>query len=265
MAKLSSRKSEVLWLWLSSITYGAYAALFCVSVYILLSRLHAKDASNARFLLVIVLMFVSSTAAMVLDFVPIFVTIDPVSSNDSEILKKFGVVWAALLQVPFLMLTSIIGDGLLIWRCFMVYQRRVVIIIVPILFLLTTVGCSIVATGSSLAQVFQYHNGVTAGEDTAQLREDTNVSVLIESAAVLLFYASSFATVLITTVLIARRIFRISKGVLQYANVSGGGRYQRVAILIIESGAAYTLTILGSCDVPDLSSRYDPDGLSYES
>lgn len=230
---LSLQKEEVLWLWLSSVTYGFYTAVFVICVYILLSR-RAKDSINKHLLVVIVLLYISSTVAIALNFTSILLVIEIPSDHAATSNDLRAPHLITSIQAPFMLVNSLIGDALLIWRCYMVWGKRLKIIIFPALSYLISAGTFCTFLYGVAALQISRRNSLPDGSSPQQE---------MLGASVFMFYGASFVSVLVTTALISGRIIWINRGVRKHFDVGSGNAYQRVAIIILESGAAYTLCI----------------------
>ncbi|KZT19093.1 hypothetical protein NEOLEDRAFT_73272 [Neolentinus lepideus HHB14362 ss-1] len=242
MGSLSFRKQDILWTWLSSVIYGVYAVMFAGCVYILMSRLTDKveDVVNKRLLVVMILLFVSSTVTIVLDVVVELLTVDVEACSDTgseacPLQKTMAILQAVI--VPFLLFNILIGDGLWLWRCYMVWQARLKVVIFSCFLYLVTIVCF----GCSFG--FYLYFSVAHSED---LELDTPpLLITLAGLAVLLFYVISLINVGILTCLISWRIISVNGGLRRHLNVDRGRRYQRIAILIIESGVMYTVCTVG--------------------
>ncbi|EPQ56053.1 hypothetical protein GLOTRDRAFT_129252 [Gloeophyllum trabeum ATCC 11539] len=237
MGRLCLHQEEVLWLWIASIIYGAYAAVFASCVYILLSRLQAKNLMNGRLLLVTVLLFVTSTAAITLNFLVDLLIIDvPTSGTNAEELHLPNIIVS--IETPLVLLNSLIGDALLIWRCFVMWDRRIKFVLLPCLSYFvclgtfcTTAYCIIALTASRqtvLSATWRRHNILSANFGYSGLT----------------FFGASLVTVLATTVLISWRILRTNKALREHLNVPRGRQIRRIGVLFIETGLAYAICIL---------------------
>ncbi|EPQ56047.1 hypothetical protein GLOTRDRAFT_93540 [Gloeophyllum trabeum ATCC 11539] len=120
MARLTTHQDEMLWLWvlggnILTGALGSYVAVFAISLYILLARLGAKDSINGRLLVITISLFLSSTAAIILNLLVIFLIVDvPTNGTDAEMLKALHLANILLaIETPFILLNSLIGDALL--------------------------------------------------------------------------------------------------------------------------------------------------------
>lgn len=240
MARLTTHQDEMLWLWLTGLLYGSYVAVFAISLYILLARLGAKDSINGRLLVITILLFLSSTAAIILNLLVIFLIVDvPTNGTDAEMLKALHLANILLaIETPFILLNSLIGDALLIWRCYVLWDRRNRFVIFPCLSYLVCVG-------TSCTTLYCIYALTAAGQTvlSVTLRDQNALTVAVGWIG-LSFFGTSLVTVLSTTILITVRILR-TNGEVQDLNIKGSRhrRYRRIAMLFIESGLAYALCV----------------------
>ncbi|KAG7451849.1 uncharacterized protein BT62DRAFT_1071059 [Guyanagaster necrorhizus] len=114
---------------------------------------------------------------------------------------------------------TVLADSTMIWRCWMVWGRRWQIILLPTLFLSSTIVFKIIATYRSYATI----NGYTPG-------------YVLQSAFIL-------ATTLSCTSLIIYRIVTVARA--GGTQVGGGvGAYRHVIEVFIESSALYSLSLI---------------------
>jgi hypothetical protein len=139
---------------------------------------------------------------------------------------------------------SIIGDGILVYRCWVVFSRSWLAIGVSVVLWLATTGCSVAAL--YFAGTLHSHDTVNAGK----------LQPLITS-----FLASSIALNVVTTGLIVYRIWRVEQSsrrmnaVSYWASVNQLNRSPAVhqphisrlrhaMLVMVESGALYTGTAI---------------------
>ncbi|EMD36422.1 hypothetical protein CERSUDRAFT_106312 [Gelatoporia subvermispora B] len=124
----------------------------------------------------------------------------------------------------------LIGDAILIYRCWVVYERRWMMIVVPALLWVAT------CVMSMFTMVLSADIASTSGINAAFL------TPFISSA-----FSLTVALNIVTTSLIVLRIWNISRDVRRYS--TGNNKVAFVVRIIIESGLLYTLTaviILGT-------------------
>ncbi|KAF9463941.1 hypothetical protein BDZ94DRAFT_1137148, partial [Collybia nuda] len=144
--------------------------------------------------------------------------------------------WVNVMKSVTVLIQTILGDGMLIYRCWIVYSRSWKILIAPMIFFLGDVGCAIV---------------VTFREATLRAR------VLVNSSSIKPlftgFYAASIALNILTTTLIVIRIWRVEREKAQFVYQTnstrrsprhGQTRLGKLMRVVIESGLIITVTSL---------------------
>ncbi|KAJ6477062.1 hypothetical protein C8R45DRAFT_934688 [Mycena sanguinolenta] len=116
---------------------------------------------------------------------------------------------AAIFMEP----SSFIADGLVIYRCYVVWNNNVLVTILPLLML-------IAGTILGLVEIFDF------------------------SLSLYPFFAISLATNVLVTMLTAGRIWWISHYSRAYLQVAERRRYTSAGAILIESGMLYSATIL---------------------
>ncbi|KAF8186763.1 hypothetical protein BJ912DRAFT_926918 [Pholiota molesta] len=121
-------------------------------------------------------------------------------------------------------ITFAIADGLLIWRCFHVWNHSLRIILLSLVFLITEIALFLV----QISFEAKFTNSTISVTLAARLNAVTSAA-----------YFMSFGTTLVTTALIAYRIYSVSK----QQGVSSK-RLKHVIDIVVQSGAVYALSQL---------------------
>ncbi|TFY62832.1 hypothetical protein EVG20_g6554 [Dentipellis fragilis] len=151
-------------------------------------------------------------------------------------------------------LAQITADGLLIYRCFIIWNRRQLVILPLIALLLATSACNLAA---------MYYDS-----QTYEIRRDTSpesgppptwfhllkMSTTFATAS----YALTLATTVVTTALIAARIWWTSRELGRSLNRSSGSMYKSAIILIVESGALWSSGLIAALIVHHTALQYAP-------
>ncbi|KZT19736.1 hypothetical protein NEOLEDRAFT_931591 [Neolentinus lepideus HHB14362 ss-1] len=147
MGSLSFQKASILWLWIISMFYGSHIALFVAASYILSSRWRTSKTQMILFILIIVL-FIMSTAAVVLAFTEAFMTVNVLVNNRGYPGETEAVLRAKeisnLLDCLISLIANVfnvIADGLTIWRCYIICHRWFTVVAIPIELLVVALGC----------------------------------------------------------------------------------------------------------------------------
>ncbi|KAJ8594654.1 hypothetical protein M405DRAFT_850039 [Rhizopogon salebrosus TDB-379] len=208
---------SLLCLFLETLLYGAFFTLYWLTLFILLKR---NVIQRQLLIPVVTVLLCNATAHLIINFVQaleafIFqahtVGADAYYSNLSSPLE--------LAKMAFYITQTILADSVILWRCYVLYNKSLSIAIPGCVVLLTNgaIGCYVVWTLSGI------HSG-SLGSAT--------------------WWISSFYTLTMTisntcTILIAWRIYRTRRFL-----PGGIARLLPIFIVIVESGALYTLSIL---------------------
>ncbi|KZT29624.1 hypothetical protein NEOLEDRAFT_1127343 [Neolentinus lepideus HHB14362 ss-1] len=244
MAKLSYQKSNILWLWIQSVLYGIYIPIFSACIYVLAAG-GRLSSTNKRLLMITVILFTITSVQTIGTFVDIFLTSNiaapvqyagetPAIIREKDVSNFFDCVLDALNATNI-----IFADGLLIWRCYMVWGRSITVIIVPIIML---------AAGSACGYTLVYFDSQfyllrlrTVWYLLPPQDKWTHFERMYEYMSIV-YYSTSLVTNLLMSSLIAYRIWRINKDVRIVPSLSGS--YKRIALSIVETGAIYSACLL---------------------
>jgi len=113
-------------LWVGTFFYGIYLVLFVICIYILLNR---PCPGNAVLLVTAVALFTLCTVQAVLNLVLGAAEIDYLNMPVHSINRAANIIYGV---------TNIIADGLVIYRCYIVWDRNIRVVILPLLMLAVT-------------------------------------------------------------------------------------------------------------------------------
>ncbi|KAG6908537.1 hypothetical protein DXG01_004308 [Tephrocybe rancida] len=137
--------------------------------------------------------------------------------------------WINVVKMVNYVAQTFIGDGILLYRCWIVYGKNWLVIIFPVLIWLGGTACGIMTT---YVEATLSHN--------PNLLNAPNVVPFITGMLSL-----TLAMNLITTSLIIRRIWLIQRAVkYQTSHVAEGRPLFKVMRVLIESGLMYTISIV---------------------
>ncbi|KAJ7271821.1 hypothetical protein C8J57DRAFT_1468041 [Mycena rebaudengoi] len=184
-------------------------------MYILLHRPSSRE--NTVLLVTAIALFTFSTILIVLILVLVTAEIEELASIPSDSIQNATYIIYAI--------NNSIADGLLIYRCYVVWNHDWRVIVVPVMLLIASTVCGL--------DVFLYA--------TPQ-------------------FAVTLATNFLVTGLIAGRIWWISHYSRAYLEEAAQRRYASAIVLIVESGMLYSATILAFLIVtsfPNLASTLE--------
>ncbi|KZT19757.1 hypothetical protein NEOLEDRAFT_932900 [Neolentinus lepideus HHB14362 ss-1] len=237
MFTLSHQMAKVLWLWVISVFYGCHMTLFIAASYILWSRWRLSSTQRMLFVLIIIL-FIMSTAATVIAFTAVFVTADVLIGGPGLHRKKLCDILGCVIDI-IADIVNVITDGLVIWRCYIICGRRLSVV---------TVMIALLVTGTALGWVVFIFDirayKMTMGATLSELLTPSN---FIWSGYVITYSNISFWTIsavinLLATVSMGCQIRRVSserKRIYAIPNRT----MSLILNLMIESGVIYLVSI----------------------
>ncbi|KAG1814397.1 uncharacterized protein BJ212DRAFT_1463418 [Suillus subaureus] len=204
-----------------ALLYGVYCVLFITSIVILVKRYRL---TNRVIWVANCLLFITSTAHFALVFNHFYIALEHAPFSE------FKVETPALIGANVLSsVADLVGDLLLIYRCWLVWGNNFYVIVLPLLTALGGFGC-ILPIPSLLLSI-----------DPTSPVPPTQIVPLTTAG-----YALPLCTNIMVTVLIAGRLWYISRvpvvdehGKPVILKIAAGGRPM---MLIIESGALYMVT-----------------------
>ncbi|KAA1472618.1 hypothetical protein DENSPDRAFT_778766 [Dentipellis sp. KUC8613] len=136
---------------------------------------------------------------------------------------------------------TVTGDGVVIYRCYMVWQN-VYVIIFPLIMLAGVVTAS-VGSVWACSQANPAQGGIFFKE-TGQW--------------ITAFYASTLSTNLICTMILAFRIWQINSRVSRKTPGGGGSSLMPVLLIVVDAGVLYSVTLLSAllCFVNKSNGQY---------
>ncbi|KAG1730684.1 uncharacterized protein EDB91DRAFT_1059294 [Suillus paluster] len=213
-------KAEFLGLFLETLFYGVFFALYWFTLFILFK----KTVIQRRVLIPAgTLLLCIATGRLIVDFVrglEAFVFhADTIGANAyySNLASPLNIASMSLYVIQ-----TILADGVLIWRCCMLYSRSLFIAI-P--------GCIVLLAIGAIAYYVVW--------DISRVGPQVNFSTAIASACITTIYVLSMSVSVTCTTLIAWRIYRTRRFM-----PDGLGPFLPVFIVIIESGALYTTSVV---------------------
>lgn len=220
---------------LEGILYGFSILLFIGTIWSLTHKRHMQDI-NLPILIVAVLLLILSTAHMVVNIIRaedgLVKYADTYTGGPSayfaDVSQKTYVI-----KHSFYVMQTLLADGVVIYRCYVVWQS-VWIIVLPIIL-----WCSVAATG------------VIAIYSVSQASTGSGIFVEALARWVAAFFASTIATNLLSSGLLAYRIWVIQRGVSGVNSAVRGTVMPIVRVLvdaaILYSAALFTALVLFVC------------------
>ncbi|KAA1472231.1 hypothetical protein DENSPDRAFT_838436 [Dentipellis sp. KUC8613] len=252
-------------LWATSTFHGLYTALFAGSVYVL-----AFHQPKRNYLAVSIILYILITANVVVGLVQIVLT--PTFIANSRLVDGVYVVCGldadsespdqirqALLNdftevaIDFInTFAQITADGLLIYRCWIIWNRNWRVVLPVISLLLATTACNISVVYFS-SQIYTMRRA--ASSTPTSLPSGWPQRVRMASVFSTTSYALALSTTVLTTALIAGRIWWSSR-ILQRSSGTIRGVYKSAITILVESGAIYSSGLIIALIVRQTTSKY---------
>ncbi|THU92371.1 hypothetical protein K435DRAFT_862545 [Dendrothele bispora CBS 962.96] len=236
---------QALTIWtIESVFYGCYAVLFGIAVSVFLRRQKLPIAASRWYLWALVALFVISTIVTIADLV----------SNGLEFYTAFGLGGISKsmtakdmsnldLKMGFItkigyLLANILGDSILIHRCYIVWNSSWLVIIAPIVI-------SIASNCVGFASII-----MTMAIAFGGLQRDQILSLTGHADKMLFaFMSMNVINNVLLTGLIAGKIWwiinAVDKAMAQYQrNSKARKRYKPTVALVLESGVLYPISVL---------------------
>jgi len=214
-------------IWLETMFYGINIVLFSGCMYVLIARRRTPKVN--RYLVgVAVLMFCFSTCHVFLGFYRLimgFIVLRDQPGGPAAFFADVSIP-ANVAKVGIHTVNSVVGDSVVVWRCFLVWGRDWRMCLLPIVLVC---GSAICGFGQTVyfARGQKYHSAFAP----ALVRWNGSL------------FSLSLATNIVVTGLVALRawhLLRLSGGV-------AGFRYWRILVIVIESGMIYSIALI--CEV----------------
>lgn len=225
MAKhISFVRSYFVALWIQTLIYGSYAVLFFGCMYILLFRRPTACPKIIPFF--VLALFLLSTAHVIINLfkgVRAFTFV----ADPNDIFEDFSAP-IDLAKESVYVTTAALADTLLIYRCYMVWGHNYKVVILPVLLLL-------LSTGAGYTSVYQF----STLEDGDGAQFDDNLKRWFT-----VLYSAMLANNVLTTTLIASRIWWRSRQSGSELGWRHQAKYNWIIAVVIESGAIYSFSLL---------------------
>ncbi|KAI0779718.1 hypothetical protein C8Q74DRAFT_710801 [Fomes fomentarius] len=213
-------------IWLETLFYGINICLFSSYVYILRFR-HTRKITPIIFW-VAVLMFCFATIHVSLGFCRLiwgFIDLRDMPGGPGAYFSDVSTP-PNVAKVTIHSVNSILGDSIVVWRCWHVWGGNWKVCVVPILLICASAVC-----GFSQAIIFA--QAKTVHSAFANELERWNGSL----------FSLSLVTNVVVTTLIAARIWFTTRETKD-SGVSSAFRYTKVLVLIIESAMIYSMALV---------------------
>ncbi|KAJ7187834.1 hypothetical protein C8R46DRAFT_1052767 [Mycena filopes] len=222
---LSFSGAETVALCLESLTYGMYLILFFACLSVVHTRRKEDRHLNYKFLATSLILFAFITLHLVIDIVRLSL------AYQHETILEADAYYANLPSALSIMKTgayvaiTVVSDAFILYRCYVVWERKILIIVLPALLFLADIGTGIGA--------------VIALHQTTSSFYVTKLARITEA-----FFSMTLAANGLSTILIAFRVWRGQHQMAQTGRLSTTTGINKVMIVVLESGAIYSTTLL---------------------
>ncbi|KAF9263974.1 hypothetical protein L218DRAFT_999130 [Marasmius fiardii PR-910] len=231
-------------IWLETLFYGINLSLFFSYLFIARSTRKTRTIQPVIFG-VAVMMFIFSTIHVSMGFQRLiegFIVLRDQPGGPAAFFSDVSVP-ANVAKVTIHTVNSVLGDSIMVWRCYHVWGRSLLASALPILLITASAVCGF---GQSVIFAKAKHIHSAFEEEL----ERWNGSL----------FSLSLVTNVVVTSLIALRIWYLGR---QFSNTRTFINYQRVLVLIIESGSIYSTALVIEITLYFLGSNafyivYDP-------
>ncbi|KIM76045.1 hypothetical protein PILCRDRAFT_826699 [Piloderma croceum F 1598] len=214
-------------IWLETLFYGMNIVLFCS--YLFISRYRRKQRRMGRAIMTTaIFMFLFSTTHVSLGFQRLiegFIILRNQPGGPAAFFSDVSIP-ANVAKVCIHTINSILGDSIVVWRCYHVWGQNLWICALPILMILGSAS-------SGFAQTIFFATAKNTHTAFAKSLAQWNGAV----------FSLSLATNIMVTSLIAVRVWYLEQ---QFKNLPGRAafKYKKVLAVVIESGAIYSSALV---------------------
>ncbi|KAF5381651.1 hypothetical protein D9615_005471 [Tricholomella constricta] len=221
----TKEESKLAAIFVQTLLYGAYTVVFGMTYYVLVHKRPPGQRVKKTMLSIAILTFVLATMQVGVNYARIikaFVIFKDEPGGPGAFfdhLAEFTQLFGSTIYIA----QTIVGDSVVVLRCYLVFGRKFSIVAFPIVLLF---GSTL--TGGGILYSF------------AKVIPEANVFVLQLSQWFLAFLSMTLATNIICTSLVAYRIWAINRKAISFSEDS----LRPIMLLVIESGAIYSATLI---------------------
>ncbi|TFY72243.1 hypothetical protein EVG20_g745 [Dentipellis fragilis] len=247
-------------LWAGSVLHGFYTALFAGSIYVL-----AFQRLNKYYLATTIILYILITTGAAFDLAQVLSTpktisgayfsdggdylcdpdsITPEQVHEAVISNLFNVVHDVLN-----VFSQIAADGLLIFRCFVIWERKIRIVLPLIILLTATTVCNLVDAHYDYELYKMSRAAGSSGVTPPGWFRAVDMSSEFANAGV----AMMLATTVLTTIATAGRIWWTLK---RLGRRSIGGAYRSAILMLVESGMLYSSALIVQLIIQQTAAEY---------
>ncbi|KIP07584.1 hypothetical protein PHLGIDRAFT_412628 [Phlebiopsis gigantea 11061_1 CR5-6] len=228
MSNIPVDVAQLVALFMESIFYGLYLVTFGMCMYIMLVRGRSGARQRGVFIAVAVSMFVVATLDVVLLLVHILYAFVWYHGPGSAIGEFLDIsVWINAIRLVTYSAQTSIGDVILIYRCFVVYGRS----------LLVLIPFGLLWIAELVTEVFDCYIEFTLHKSTLFTANQLTPFILSLECITL-------ALNVIATSLIIYKIWRVDRSSRRLFSLRSSDSLKRAIRIVVESGLMYTLSVV---------------------
>lgn len=216
-------EAKIVSIFVQTLLYGAYVVVFGLTIWILVLRRSRKDPIRKTMLGISIVMFVLATMHIGVNYTRIinaFIIFRDEPGGPAAYfnqLSNFTQLFGSAIYVA----QTLVGDSVVLYRCYHVWNRNIYVIAFPGILLL---GSTV--TGIGILYSF------------AKVVPQAEIFVAELQQWIVSFFSMTLATNIICTALVASRIWHVNH--LSMAH----GSLHPILLLVIESGMVYSATLM---------------------
>ncbi|GLB42147.1 hypothetical protein LshimejAT787_1101620 [Lyophyllum shimeji] len=235
--QFQSDEAQLVAVFVECIFYGVYLVTFLAALQSILwtgperAWLPRLNRNKTMFA-VVLLMFTDSSLNLALGLVRILQGLIYSKRSGGGAVEQLGLDWVNIVKPVTVNIQTMVADGVLIYRCWVVYAKSHRVVLLPIVLWFGSLACTAVS---------MYMQGVlTSG--SSRVNGGTLFPVIIG------FWSATIALNLYATTMIVIRIWRVvnetamTHRLFPFCPVQPQSRLQNIMRIIIESGLVYTLS-----------------------
>ncbi|TCD70174.1 hypothetical protein EIP91_004644 [Steccherinum ochraceum] len=214
-------------IWLETLFYGMNFVLFWICLFVLIIKRRTPQV-NKILVSIALAMFAMSTTHVSLGFQRLiegFISRRDAPGGPAAFFSDVSIP-ANVVKVGLHTVNSIVGDSVVVWRCWLVWGRDWKMCVVPVALVTASAVCG-------FAQTFYFARAKAAHSAFDHILQIWNGSL----------FSLSLATNLTVTLLISLRVWYM----LRETGGTRNFRYWRILLIVIESGMIYSVALI--CEI----------------
>ncbi|KAL4261811.1 hypothetical protein AB1N83_006453 [Pleurotus pulmonarius] len=217
-------KAAILALFLETLLYGIYLALCCLTFLVLVLRGENGRKQRYRLVPLCIVMMILASASLIIDFVRVMQAFVVKNGRPIDAIAYYSVISHPLHLVKGVLYVTqiILGDAIVVWRCYVILDRRLLVLIPNLVVVLVNAGVG-------YTEVWELQK---ASSWTTTLRSG--------SPLIMSFCTLTLCINVTCTAAVAWRIYRTRSPLIKRT------RLTPILLAFVESGALYASSVLAA-------------------